>query len=258
MSKRILYVEDNPRNMRLARKLLEFEGFQVLEAPCGLDGVSMAQEEKPDLILMDVNLPDIDGLEATGRIKAMPELAEVPVIALTANAMQGDKERCLAAGCDGYMSKPINRAQLLDTIEKYLAQNKKSAPAPKADSGSILVIEDNQQNARLVKKVLEKHGFTVRIAADGETGMTSAMAETPDLIMIDLGLPDMDGQTVITLLRQQEKIAHLPILAFTAWPHDTAANMANAYGFNGIISKPIDSAKLVQQIRKHLNLAYKQ
>lgn len=116
MLKKILYVEDNPRNMRLVRKLLEHAGYEVIEAYDGLTGIAMAQDHKPDLILMDVNLPDIDGLKATQRLKSMPSTGSIPVIALTANAMHGDKERCLAAGCDNYIPKPISKTTLLETV----------------------------------------------------------------------------------------------------------------------------------------------
>lgn len=122
MANRILYVEDNPQNMRLVRKFLNMAGYEMLEAVDGLSGLDMASKEEPDLILMDINLPDIDGLEATIRLKAQPQLTHIPVVALTANAMHGDKERCLAAGCDGYIPKPVNRNELLSTVENLLAQ----------------------------------------------------------------------------------------------------------------------------------------
>lgn len=118
---RILIVEDNPQNMRLVRKILAHVGFDVIEAVDGLSGIDAAIHEMPDLILMDVNLPDIDGLEATSRIKAMPNLAHIPIVALTANAMYGDRELCLNAGCDDYMSKPVNNSALVAMIDKHLA-----------------------------------------------------------------------------------------------------------------------------------------
>lgn len=117
---RILCVEDNPQNMRLVRKILKHQGHDVLEAEDGLTGVDMAVNEHPDLILMDINLPDIDGLEATGRIKSTEGLSHIPIVALTANAMYGDEERCLAAGCDGYISKPVSKSLLVDKIAQFL------------------------------------------------------------------------------------------------------------------------------------------
>jgi two-component system cell cycle response regulator DivK len=123
---RILCIEDNPQNMRLVRKLLKHEGYEVLEAEDGLSGVHMAEHEKPDLILMDINLPDIDGLEATRRIKAQADLHPIPIVALTANAMYGDEERCLAAGCNGYVSKPVNKAKLLDVVTEFLQTDRET------------------------------------------------------------------------------------------------------------------------------------
>jgi two-component system cell cycle response regulator DivK len=122
MPARILYVEDNPQNMRLVRKILVSVGYDVLEAPDGLTGVALAARERPDLILMDVNLPDINGLEATQRLKASPQLSWIPVVALTANAMHGEREACLAAGCDGYLAKPVMKKELLDTVGMFLTQ----------------------------------------------------------------------------------------------------------------------------------------
>lgn len=120
MGARILCVEDNPQNMRLVRKILTHAGYVVIEAIDGLTGVAKAEAEKPDLILMDINLPDIDGLEATDRIKANPDLVNIPIVALTANAMYGDEERILAAGCDGYIAKPVTKSRLIETVAEFV------------------------------------------------------------------------------------------------------------------------------------------
>lgn len=120
MGRKILYVEDNPLNMRLVRKILQNAGYKMLEAMDGLSGVEMAQNERPDLILMDINLPDIDGLAATLRIKSTPTLAHIPIIALTANTMHGDRERFMEAGCDGYIPKPIAKNELLTMVSNFL------------------------------------------------------------------------------------------------------------------------------------------
>ncbi len=132
MSK-ILYVEDNPQNMRLVRKILVAAGYEVLEATSGLAGIASAERDNPDLILMDVNLPDINGLEATSRLKAMPVISEIPIIALTANAMHGDRENCIAAGCDGYLAKPVMKNELLNTVALFLKQ----VSSPKINSQEI-------------------------------------------------------------------------------------------------------------------------
>ena len=120
MAYRILYVEDNFQNKRLVRKILMARGFDVLEADDGLTGVEIATKELPDLILMDISLPGIDGVEATRRIKAYDDTSRIPVIALTANAMRGDRERFIAAGCNDYLPKPISTSDLVDMINRYL------------------------------------------------------------------------------------------------------------------------------------------
>lgn len=120
MTNIILYVEDNPQNMRLVRKMLKTGGYDMIEATDGQSGLEMALEYKPDLILMDINLPDIDGMEVTMRLKANPAMVHTPIVALTANAMFGDRERFTSAGCDGYLAKPVTRNELLNTVAHFL------------------------------------------------------------------------------------------------------------------------------------------
>jgi len=121
----ILYIEDNPQNMRLARKMLHTAGYQVIEAVDGMSGLHTVMNESVDLVLVDINLPDIDGLQVTAQIKSMPELASLPVLALTANAMHGDRERCLAAGCDGYIPKPVTKNELLTMVAHFLGESER-------------------------------------------------------------------------------------------------------------------------------------
>jgi two-component system cell cycle response regulator DivK len=113
---RILYVEDNDDNVYMLKNRLARAGFTVLIATGGTQGVAMAASEQPDLILMDLTLPDIDGWEATRRLKADPTTKHIPVVALTANAMEGDREKALAAGCDDFDTKPIELPRLLGKI----------------------------------------------------------------------------------------------------------------------------------------------
>lgn len=123
MSKRILYIEDNFQNKRLVRKILKSRGYTVLEADDGYTGIEMAKNEMPDMIFMDINIPGIDGIEATQIIKSDPSTASIPIIALTANAMRGDRERFIAAGCDDYRPKPISTSDLLDVVQQYIGDS---------------------------------------------------------------------------------------------------------------------------------------
>jgi len=122
MSHNILYIEDNPDNMMLVQRALEPRGYNLLKAMKGLDGVEKAESEQIDLILLDINLPDIDGYEVARRLRASNkrELKTVPIIAVTANALKGDAEKALNAGCDVYMSKPINIRELWARVEAFV------------------------------------------------------------------------------------------------------------------------------------------
>ena len=121
MSKRILVIEDTEDNRQIIRDLLTSAGFEMIEAVTGEEGVAMAAQHKPDLILMDIQLPVIDGYEATRRIKAIPELRAIPVIAVTSYALAGDEQKTRDAGCDGYVAKPFSPRQLLAKVREFLA-----------------------------------------------------------------------------------------------------------------------------------------
>jgi two-component system, cell cycle response regulator DivK len=120
MSKRILIVEDQEDNRAILRDLLSRAGYALIEAADGEEGVKLAQTEQPDLILMDIQLPVIDGYEATRRIKGVPELKSIPIIAVTSYALSGDEARARAAGCDGYVTKPFSPRDLLAKVRTYL------------------------------------------------------------------------------------------------------------------------------------------
>ena len=117
---RLLYVEDNEMNRDMLSRRLQRRGFEVLIAEDGEQGVTLAAAEKPDLILMDMSLPVLDGWEATRRIKAAPDTRRIPIIGLTAHAMATDRDRCLEAGCDDYDTKPVELGRLLEKIERLL------------------------------------------------------------------------------------------------------------------------------------------
>jgi two-component system, cell cycle response regulator DivK len=120
MTKRILVVEDTEDNRQIVRDLLSSVGYELIEAADGAEGVAAAEREKPDLILMDIQLPGMDGYEATRRIRSIPEIGKVPIIAVTSYALAGDESKAREAGCDGYVAKPFSPRQLLAKVREFL------------------------------------------------------------------------------------------------------------------------------------------
>lgn len=118
----ILIVEDNEKNLKLVRDVLQFKGYRTVEAVTGTEGVRLAREEKPDLVLMDIQLPDIDGITALGRIRADPLTDKMPVAAVSASVMPDDQQRIVASGFDAYVTKPINVKSFLETVERFVGK----------------------------------------------------------------------------------------------------------------------------------------
>ena len=116
----------------------------------------------------------------------------------------------------------------------------------------ILIMEDDPNQSRLMRRLLEHAGYEVTIAADAESGLRSALAAVPDVILLDMGLPDLDGQTVAGLLKGSSLLTHVPVIVVTAWPQDVAAEMARAYGCDGYLSKPISARHFAEQIAAYV------
>ena len=132
MSKRILVIEDTEDNRRILRDLLTNVGYEIIEAIDGEKGVAAAAEHRPDLILMDIQLPIIDGYEASRRIKANPDLRHIPIIAITSFALAGDDQKTAAAGCEGYIPKPCSPRQVLAMVREFLGEKRAAASAGSA------------------------------------------------------------------------------------------------------------------------------
>jgi signal transduction histidine kinase len=146
---RVLHIEDDPNNRRLVQKLLGAAGHEVIEAEGGVEGIQLARDSQPDLVLVDINIPDLDGYEVTLRLRGIPTLQDVPVVAITA---EGDRESTLAVGCDGFIAKPIDAAHFADTIAQFLGGHREWA-----DGASDTLLRERTQKIveRLEKKIVE-------------------------------------------------------------------------------------------------------
>ena len=120
----ILIVEDNEKNMKLVRDVLQFKGYKTLEAVTGTEGLRLAREERPDLVLMDIQLPDIDGITALARLRADPQTEKMPVVAVSASVMPDEQQKIVASGFNAYVTKPINVKSFLETVERFVGKAK--------------------------------------------------------------------------------------------------------------------------------------
>src|SRR5512143_2443568 len=196
---RIVIVEDSPDIRALVRMLLEAGGHEVITAKNGREGVETTRRERPDIVLMDLSLPVLSGWEAVREIKATPAIARIPVLAVTAHAMHGDRERALAAGCDGFIAKPIDeetfeplvRSFFRAPVEELSPAGDSGATTPQRTSsfepGRILVVDDHEEVAALIKQNLESEGHEVVVARTPDEALRTASGDRPfDLAIVDV------------------------------------------------------------------------
>jgi len=256
----ILVIEDNPANMELVRYVLEAFGYGVSAAVDGESGIELARAERPDLVICDLQLPGIDGIEVARRLKTLPALAGVPLIAVTAYAMVGDRERVLAAGFDGYISKPLDPQTFVPQIAGFL---KSPAPAPAqrditdAPAGApipevrarALVLDDTRENAELLRSLLEPYGIAVEWVEKIKDALANLERRTPDLIISDLHLGKEHGEDFFAAVKLRPELKRVPFVFISSTARsDAERRNALAAGADRFILRPIDNARLLAEI----------
>ena len=186
----ILIVEDNEKNRKLVRDVLQFKGYRTLEAETGEIGLALARESLPALILMDIQLPGMNGIDALGHLRADPRTRHIPVIAVTASAMMQDRQKILAAGFDAYQSKPIDVKGFVQLVADILKAGPRSCPMTTVPPAKILVVDDTPANVKLLQDLLTVKGYAVVTAASGAEALARVEAERPDLVLLDVVMPD--------------------------------------------------------------------
>jgi diguanylate cyclase (GGDEF)-like protein/PAS domain S-box-containing protein len=259
----VLIVEDNPANMKLASLLLLNAGHTVLRAVDAEAGLTLARAEKPDLILMDIQLPGMDGLTATALLKRDPATALIPVIALTALAMQEDREKSQLAGCDAYIAKPLRYEELYAAIDTLLAkggtvggkQSKSLASdAVTSPTATILIVDDEIQERKLLQALLRPEGYITLSAANGEEALALIAQRAPDLILLDVMMPGMDGYQLASTLKAEAATSTIPIIMITVQSERSARLAGLNAGAEEFLTKPVDRAELWLRVRNLLRL----
>lgn len=282
---KILLVDDSEPNRDMLARRLQRKGYVVLQAVNGQQAVEMTRSNSPDLVLMDLNLPVLDGWSATRQIKALPATRTVPVIALTAHAMSGDRQKAMQAGCDDYDTKPIDLPGLLRKIESLLVAPETPLPtdslqpvqpvAPPAaatvaqdlpataaasdvltakSAGRVLVVDDTENNRDVASRWLRRNGFTVDTASDGLDALERIEKTAYDAVVLDVMMPGINGIEVLRKLRQTHPATELPVIMATA--KDASGDVVEALtlGANDYVTKPLDFPVLMARVGTQVSL----
>lgn len=266
---RILVIEDNPTNLQLVVYLLQAFGYEVAGAKEGADGIELARQQKPDLILLDIHMPKMDGYEVASRLRDDPDCRCIPIVAVTALAMVGDREKLLSSGFDGYISKPIEPETFSAKVQEFLglpprrheaspaaANTGKQQPilaAPNAKRAALLFVDNTPANIHLAQSLLEPLGYEILTAASAREGIELARRTKPDLIVSDVHMPNQDGYDFHSMVQGDPNLSHIPFvfLSSSVWSI-REKETALARGARKFISRPIESDALVAELEECL------
>lgn len=275
MAIRILIIEDHAPNLELMTYLLTAFGHTALEAGDGMSGLEMAGRERPDLIICDIQLPDINGYEIASRLKRDFGMRDIPLVAITALAMVGERERALQAGFDGYISKPITPETFVAEVESFLSvkqRARKGNPATAVPNreveaqqprqqlvawrATILVVDNVQSNLELARSIFEPSGYRVILAEDVEEAMALARQTRPDLVLSDVNMPEASGLDLVLRIKSDPKLASIPVILISATlPRDTRDDLVLATGASRFLRRPIDPIVLLTEIESCLEMS---
>lgn len=269
----VLIIEDHADNLELMSYLLKAFGYPTLTAVDGLAGVDLAGSEGVELILCDIQLPGIDGFEVARRLKQDTHLRSIPLVAITALAMVGDRERALAAGFNGYIAKPINPETFVSSVEAFLKPGERrpreQVPAvintPETDGlvrgsgtarGTILVVDNVPANLELAQSIFEPLGFRVMLADNVSVAMAMAKRTLPDLVLSDVNMPEGTGFDLARQFKADPELRLIPVVLISATlPRDISPDAARAAGATKFLRRPIDPIVLLEEVESCMHAA---
>ena len=269
----VLIIEDHADNLELMSYLLQAFGYSTVTALDGLAGVERARTEDLDLILCDIQLPGIDGFEVARRLKQDGRLRAIPLIAITALAMVGDRERAMAAGFDGYIAKPINPETFVASVEAFLPPDGRRRPnrqpatsgdpacdgraaAPAATRGTILVVDNVPANLDLAQSIFGPSGFRVMLADNMTIALAMAKQTRPDLVLSDVNMPEGTGFELARRMKADPQLEGVPVVLISATlPRDVSPEAARTAGAVKFLRRPIEPVVLLEEVESSLRAA---
>ena len=262
MAARMLIVEDNRANLDLMVYLLQAFGYSVEAAVDAFEALKHLDLHAPDLIICDVQLPGMDGYEFDRRIKARPELRDVPLVAVTALAMVDDRLKSRAAGFDGYLPKPISPETFVQEVEAFLPERLRSGSVPAASSAStspaavrttgpkVLVVDNRQINLDLATTILEHANYAVLTASGLHQALAVAREAVPDLIVSDVCMDDGDGYALLAAINNDDRLKHVPFIFLTStMTSPSARERGLALGAARFLFRPLEPQKLLAEVQ---------
>ena len=255
-TKKILYVEDNDDNVYMLKPRLERKGYEVLIAVDGKEGIYLANNKNPDLILMDLQLPVLDGWEATKHLKKDPNTKHIPIIALSALALEEDRSRAIDAGCDDFDSKPVDFDSLIAKIQSLLPEESEQVIEKKVaveDQSKILIVDDNDDNRYTLSQYLKREGYTnLEMAENGKIALDKMKDNDYDLVLLDLHMPDINGIEALRHIKSNDKLKHTPVVMISAADEIENVTQCIEMGAEGFLPKPFNSMILRARINASL------
>ena len=257
-------IEDNPTNLQLMAYLLTAFGHEAVEAHDGAEGIEKARRVQPDLILLDIHMPRMDGYEAARLLGADPECSHIPLVAVTALAMVGDREKILASGFSGYIAKPLDPEAFAAQVQGYLGaghapvvrramQTHQPTSTPTSSARKklavVLFVDNMQTNVDLVRSTLEPSGYEVFAALSANEGLDLARRTMPDLIVSDVHMPHQDGYEFMRMVQADSALSKIPFVflsssVWSTWEKERALTQ----GAKKFISRPIEPGVLLSEI----------
>ncbi len=255
---RVLVIEDDANNLDVAQRIIRSAGHEPITATDGASGLETARAEHPDAILIDLLLPRMDGWTVTRTLREEEWARSIPIIAVSALAMQQDRARAIEAGCDDFVSKPYAPAELRAVLARFLDEGpgeprtvtrERPAKAPVERLGRVLVVDDEPANVELLVRRLEALGADTLRASNGEDALVVADRELPDLILLDIMMPGIHGWETCRRLKMNDRTAPIPVIFVTA--RDSKEDLSLGFEVGGVdyVTKPIEPVELSARVR---------